>query len=124
MAKVAMTLIVALLTASLQCVAACSALPCNEAAKRPAPVEDCHHRAPASDQNQPGHGQDETGCGHQTFVSEAAPQSNLGHVDFTLSVAVLPVSRYYVEFVSVAKTWLDSSPPPRTLSSSVTILRI
>lgn len=124
MAKVAITLIVALLTASTQCVAACSILPCDKADKQPAPVQDCHHRSPAPEQNQPGHNQDDTGCGHQTFVSEAAPQANVWHFDFTAALAVLPIYQHTVEFLPVAKIWLDSSPPAQTVSSSVTILRI
>jgi hypothetical protein len=122
MRKISMTLAVALLTASLQCVAACSVLPCDERAKAPAPVEDCHHRAPDSNGEQGNH--DESSCGHQTFISEAAPQPSSVVFD-AMQVAVIPaVHRWQPRLVPVAEVAHDWSPPLRPLSASTTVLRL
>ena len=110
MGRTAITLVVALILASLQCVAACSVLPCDERTNRPAPVEDCHHRTPApSDQN---HGQqDRSDCGHQTFISEVAPQASSVLFDSAL-VAVVPVVTVHVAFPVAPPS------PPRAVQSS------
>lgn len=122
MRKICMTLAVALLTASLQCVAACSVLPCDKESKAPAPVEDCHHRAPDSNGQQGSH--DESGCGHQTFISEAAPQSSSLVFDAT-QVAVIPaIHEWLPTLLPVAELALDWSPPLLPLSASITVLRL
>ena len=122
MRKISMALAIALLTASLQCVAACSVLPCDERAKAPVPVEDCHHQAPDSDGQQGNH--DESGCGHQTFISEAAPQASSVVLD-SMQVAVIPaVHQWQPTLVPVAELAHDWSPPLRPRSASITVLRL
>jgi len=122
MRKICMTLAVALLTASLQCVAACSVLPCDERVKAPAPVEDCHHRAPDSNGQQGNH--DESGCGHQTFISEAAPQVSSVVFD-AAQVAVIPaIHEWQPTLTPVAGLVHDWSPPIRPRSASITVLRL
>lgn len=117
-------MIVALLAANLQCVAACSVLPCHEQpAHHPAPAQDCHHRAPAPSNDHHGK-QDESGCGHQSFISEAVPYANPTFLDAAL-VATLPVViQAQPELVVVDTTITDCSPPPRNDSASITILRL
>ena len=121
MGKISMMLAVAILTASLQCVAACSVLPCNEQVKAPTPVEDCHHRAP--DSGQQGN-QDEQGCGHQTFVSEAAPKASAVTFDASLVATLAIVEQSQPLMASVADFVRDWSPPLRFSSTSTTILRL
>ena len=123
MGRTAITLVVALITASLQCVAACCVLPCSERTNRPAPVEDCHHRTPApSDQN---HGQqDRSGCGHQTFISEVAPQASSVLFDSALVAIVPVVTEFQPTLLPVAEVLTDWSPPLRIKSASITILRL
>ena len=123
MGRTAITLVVALILASLQCVAACSVLPCDERTNRPAPVEDCHHRTPApSDQN---HGQqDRSDCGHQTFISEVAPQASSVLFDSALVAVVPVVTEFQPTLLPVAEVLTDWSPPLRIHSASITILRL
>lgn len=122
MGKISIALVVAVLTASLQCVAACSVLPCDELAKTPPPVEDCHHRAPDSSGNQGNH--NDQGCGHQTFVSEAVPQASTVVFD-AMQVAIIPVvHQWQATLAPVAELDRDWSPPLRLPSASITILRL
>jgi hypothetical protein len=125
MGKIAITLVVALVTASLQCVAACSVLPCNEKpTSPPVPAESCHHKAPVPGDDQHDGKQDESGCGHQTFISEAAPHANSTVFDATF-IATLPVViQVQPEWFRVAEVLTDWSPPPRSDSASITILRL
>jgi len=122
MGKVSIALVVAVLTASLQCVAACSVLPCDELAKTPAPVEDCHHRPPDSSGQQENH--NEQGCGHQTFVSEAAPKASAVTFDASLVATLAVVEQWQLIMVPVAEVVRDWSPPPRLSSTSTSILRL
>lgn len=123
MKRIAMTLVVALLTVSLQCVAACGVLPCDEPSTNSAPVEDCHHRVPAPSDDHQGKN-DDPGCGHQTFISEAAPQVTKV-LFYATAVATIPVfQQWQPELLPVAEVVSDWSPPLRIHSVSIAILRL
>ena len=122
LSKIAITLALALFTASTQCIAACGILPCNGLPQRhqPVPAEDCHHKAPPAD----GH-QEKSSCAHQVLVSEAGPQAP----SFTLDTAALCViSIDMVERAPQSIVLLDPasdrSPPPPSDLSARTILRV
>lgn len=122
MGKIAITLAIALFTASTQCIAACGVLPCNNSSERsqPAPAEDCHHKAPPADNHH-----DQTTCGHQVFLSEVGRQAP----SLTFDAAVLYVIAInFVESIPDTLVLLDpasdrSPPPPNDLAAR-TILRV
>ena len=122
MGKVAILLIVALFTASAQCVAACGVLPCNDLSEhhKPVPAEDCHHKAPPADDHH-----DKSTCEHQVFLSEAGPQAS----SFTFDAAVLYAMAVNVvecapETIVLLDPASDRSPPPLSDLSAKTILRV
>ena len=122
LSKIAITLALALFTASTQCIAACGILPCNDLSQRhqPAPAEDCHHKAPPADDHR-----DKSTCTHQVFVSEAGPAAP----SFMFDVAVLYVISIDMverapESIVLLDPASDRSPPPPSDLSARTILRV
>lgn len=119
--KFAITLAIALFTASTQCIAACGVLPCDNSSERhrPAPAEDCHHKVPPTDDHH-----DQTTCGHQLFLSDVGPQAPaIAVTDVVFDVIAFNDVGSIPDTLVLLDPALDRSPPPSDLSAR-TILRV
>lgn len=122
MSKIIILMIVALVTASGQCVATCSLLPCHDAAEQPAPVStgDCHHEPPPAQHHSPS-----TICGHQVFLSEANPQVSLATFDeLVVDLVAFHLVAGIPETLVRLDTVAEGSPPPLTDRTTKSILRV
>ena len=125
LSTLATLLLVAFTAANAQCFAACSLFSCTNASGQQEPVSSgrsssCHHKAPPTDKNQSN-----SPCGHQIFLSEVGPHVKAFAFEDGMSLAVSLGTANAVQVgtprVEAAK---DHSPPPASLPSFPTILRI
>lgn len=123
MGKAAILIIAAIVTASTQCIAACSVLPCGEVPQRQSSTPasaDCHHQAPPAD-----HGHQKTNCGHPELLSDAIPQAASVNLD---AAVIASVELNFVEVVPEPPVLFDfasdRSPPLPFDIPAFTILQV